>query len=369
MSASAPVPAAHPAVHNRLKFEGSDAFFKTVKTRVEEYFKSTGRKPRDCWQMYLKTAIVFAWAIASYLLLVFFTQSWWSAVPLAISLGFAMAAIGFNIQHDGGHKAYSDRPWINKLMAMSLDLLGGSSYVWDHKHNTLHHTYANIHEHDDDIEVGFFGRLAPDQKWRRFHRLQHIYLWVLYGLLPVKWQMFDDYFNIARGRIGNYKFSRPKGWNLAVFIGGKLLFYSLAFGLPMLFHKWYLVLGTYLLTCWVMGIMLSIVFQLAHVVEEADFPLPNDAGKVETHWAVHQVLTTVDFARRNPVLCWFLGGLNFQIEHHLFPRICHIHYPRISKLVEETCREFGIQYNAHKSFFAGVASHFRWLRQMGQPAT
>jgi linoleoyl-CoA desaturase len=118
-----------------------------------------------------------------------------------------------------------------------------------------------------------------------------------------------------------------------------------------------------------MGITLSIVFQLAHVVEEAEFPLPNETGKIEAHWAVHQVQTTVDFARRNPVLCWFLGGLNFQIEHHLFPRICHIHYPRISKVVEETCREFGIQYHAHKSFFAGVASHFRWLRTMGQPAT
>ena len=365
MSAPSPARAAQ-AAYNRLKFEGSDAFFKTVKTRVEEYFKSTGRKPRDCWQMYLKTAIVFSWAIASYLLLVFATSHWWQAIPLAVSLGFAMAAIGFNIQHDGGHKAYSDKPWINKLMAMSLDLLGGSSYVWDHKHNTLHHTYANIHEHDDDIEVGFFGRLAPDQQWRRFHRLQHIYLWVLYGLLPVKWQLFDDFHSIARGSIGNYKFSRPKGWNLVVFLGGKLQFYFLAFGLPMLFHKWYLVLGLYLLACWVMGIMLSIVFQLAHVVEEAEFPLPNDHGKIETHWAVHQVQTTVDFARRNPVLCWFLGGLNFQIEHHLFPRICHIHYPRISKLVEETCREFGVQYHAHKSFFAGVASHFRWLRQMGQ---
>src|SRR5688572_22365756 len=219
--------AAAPAVNNRLKFEGSDAFFKAVRARVDGYFKSTGKRPRDCWQMYLKTGIIFSWFVSSYVLLVFFTQSPWTAIPLAVSLGFAMAAIGFNIQHDGGHKAYSDKNWVNKLMAMSLDLLGGSSYVWDHKHNTLHHTYANIHEHDDDIEVGFLGRLAPDQKWRRCHRLQHIYLWVLYGLLPVKWQMFDDYFNIARGRIGNYKFSRPKGWNLAVFIGGKLLFFCL----------------------------------------------------------------------------------------------------------------------------------------------
>ena len=78
-------------------------------------------------------------------------------------------------------------------------------------------------------------------------------------------------------------------------------------------------------------------------------------------------MTTVDFSRRNRVLSWFLGGLNFQVEHHLFHRICHIHYPALSKLVESTCEEFGIRYAANKSFLAAVASHWRWLHRMGQP--
>jgi linoleoyl-CoA desaturase len=365
---SATVASSAAAVSNKLKFEGSDAFFKTVRARVDQYFQTTGRSPRDCWQMYLKTAVIFSWFVSSYLLLVFATSHWYQAIPLAVSLGFAMAAIGFNIQHDGGpqgllgqelgQQAHGHEP----RPARRLQLRLGPQA--QHRCTTPTPTSTST---TTIIEVGFLGRLAPDQPRLKFHRLQHVYLWALYGLLPVKWHIWDDFFNIARGRIGSYKFSRPKGWNLAVFLGGKALFFFLAFGLPLLFHKWYLVVGAYLLTCTVMGIMLSIVFQLAHVVEEAEFPLPNDAHKIETHWAVHQVLTTVDFARRNPVLCWFLGGLNFQIEHHLFPRICHIHYPRISKLVEETCREFGIQYHAHKTFFAGVASHFRWLRQMGRP--
>jgi linoleoyl-CoA desaturase len=353
----------------KLKFDGSDAFQKALKARIDHYFRYTGRSPRDCWQMYLKTAVVLGWAIGSYLLLIFATHHWWQAIPLAISLGMAMAAIGFNIQHDGGHRAYSERPWVNKLMAMTLDLLGGSSYVWDHKHNTVHHTYANITDHDDDIDVGFLGRLSPHQRWRRFHRIQHIYLWLLYGLLPVKWHLFDDFFNVARGRIALHKFARPRGRDLAVFIGGKAVFFTLAFGIPMLIHPPGLVLLTYLLTTWVMGLLLAVVFQLAHVVEEAEFPMPDQStGKIAAHWAIHQVQTTVDFARGNPVLCWFLGGLNFQIEHHLFPRICHIHYPRISRLVEQTCAEFGIAYHEHRYFISGVASHFRWLRQMGQPA-
>lgn len=361
MSAAAPV---------KIKFEGSDAFHKALKARIDRYFRYTGKSARDCWQMYLKTAIVFSWAAASYAVLVFVDGSWWTAIPAAVSLGVAMAAIGFNIQHDGGHKAYSNKPWVNKLMGCSLDLIGGSSYVWDHKHNTVHHTYANITDHDDDINVGFLARMSPHQPWHRFHRLQHIYLWFLYGFLPIKWQLFDDFYNIARGKIGSYKFARPKGQDLAILIGGKAFFYTVAFVIPMMFHSWWLVLLAYVLTMWVMGLLLAVVFQLAHVVEEADFPMPvgTDPAKLQAHWAVHQVQTTVDFARGNPVWCWFLGGLNFQIEHHLFPRICHIHYPRLSRLVENTCKEFGIQYNQHRGFFTGVASHFRWLRQMGQPS-
>lgn len=353
----------------KIKFSGTDAFQKTLKARVDRYFRLTHRSPRDCPQMYVKTAIVLNWFLASYALLVFAAPTWWIAIPLAVSLGLSMAAIGFNIQHDGGHKAYSERNWVNRLMASTLDLLGGSSYVWDHKHNTLHHTYANITGHDDDIEVGFFGRLSPHQKWRGFHRFQHLYLWLLYGFLPVKWQLVDDYVNIAHGRIGNYKFARPRGKALLMLIGGKLTFLTLAFILPALFHPLWMVIVFYLLANLVNGILLAIVFQLAHVVEEAEFPMPcKDTGKMESHWAVHQVETTVDFARNNPVWTWFLGGLNFQVEHHLFPRICHIHYPKISRLVERTCKEFGVQYHAHKSFFSGVASHFRWLRTMGQPA-
>jgi linoleoyl-CoA desaturase len=350
-----------------VRFGLGDAFQKAMKAKVDRYFRYTGKAQRDCPQMYTKTAIILAWFIGAYVLLMM-ANSWWVALPLAMVLGLAFAAIGFNIQHDGGHRAYSDRPWVNRLMAMSLDMIGGSSYIWDHKHNTIHHTYANITGHDDDIEVGFLGRLSPHQKRHRFHRVQHFYLWALYGFLPVKWQLFDDYWNLARARIGTHKFARPKGWNLVIFIGGKVLFLSLAFVIPALFHPILDVILVYLAAMWVNGITLAVVFQLAHVVEEAEFPMPDPAsGRIESQWAIHQVQTTVDFARGNRLLSWFLGGLNFQIEHHLFPRICHVHYHRLSRVVERTCKDFGLQYNAHRSVFSAIASHFRWLRKMGQP--
>jgi len=355
----------------KLKFTGSDRFIHELRKRVDAYFEKTGRPRRDCPQMYFKTATILAWFVAAYVLLMFVATSWWLVLPLAIVLGLSMAAIGFNIQHDGAHRAYSDRQWINKMMALTLDLMGGSSYLWDWKHNTIHHTYPNVDGYDDDINIGFLGRLSPQQRHFWFHRLQGIYLWVLYGFLAIKWHLVDDFYNIATGRIGGHKIRRPRGKDLVVFVAGKAVFFSLAFLIPMLLHPWWAVLSVYALAAFVSGIVLSVVFQLAHCVPQAQFPVPAPTtggwARMQTEWAVHQVQTTVDFARRNPVLRWFLGGLNFQVEHHLFSRICHIHYPALSKVVEETCREFGVKYSEHRTFFGAIASHFQWLVRMGRP--
>jgi len=352
----------------KLKFGGNTDFQGVLRKRVDAYFGRTGKRQRDCWQMYLKTALLFASFAALYVLMVFVVQTWWLALPLAILLGLVVAGIGFNVQHDGGHHAYSNYPWINKLMAMSLDLIGGSSFIWARKHNSIHHTYANITGHDDDINIGFFGRLSPHQTRLKVHRFQHFYLWALYGFLPIKWELYDDFRDLITGRIGEHRFARPKGWDLVTFLGGKLIFFSLVFGIPLLFHSVWAVLLCYVVASFIQGVVLSVVFQMAHCVEEATFPMPEkDTGRMETAWALHQVETTVDFARGNWLLSWCVGGLNFQIEHHLFPRISHVNYPALSKLVKETCREFGVRYSEHSTFWAGLASHFRWLRRMGMP--
>jgi linoleoyl-CoA desaturase len=354
----------------KVTFGKDNTFQVELRRRVDEFFRRSGRRQRDCPTMYVKTAILLSCFASAYVLLVFVVQTWWLALPLAVLLGLSAAAIGFNIQHDGGHRAYSDYPLVNRLMAWSLDLIGGSSYLWHHKHGVLHHTYANITGHDTDIDLGFLGRLAPDQKRLAFHRWQHFYLWLLYGLLAFKWQLHDDFKDLITGRIGGHRVPRPGGWELVSFLAGKVVFFSLAFGIPLLLHSLWPVLLFYAVTAVVLGVVLGIVFQLAHCVEQAEFPLPaEESGRIDNPWAVHQVETTVDFARGSRVVSWLLGGLNFQIEHHLFPRICHVNYPAISKLVEKTCREFGVRYTEHRSVWVGIASHFRWLRQMGMPRT
>jgi linoleoyl-CoA desaturase len=254
-------------------------------------------------------------------------------------------------------------------MALSLDLLGASSYIWAHKHNLVHHSYANVTGHDDDIDLGILGRLSPHQPWRRFHRLQHFYLWLLYGLLPIKWQAYDDFRDCVTGRIGGggHQFQRPRGWNLVNLFLGKVVFFSLAIALPALLHPLWAVLAVYVLASFVQGITLSVVFQLAHCVETANFPMPRSGTMyMDRAWAEHQVETTVDFARGSRLLCWFVGGLNFQVVHHLFPRVCHIHYPALAEVVEQTCADFGLRYMAYDSLGQALASHYRWLRLMGQ---
>ena len=351
-----------------LKFSDCEGFHRALRARGDLYFAEYGRRSRDLPAMYRKTAVILAWCVASYGLLLFWASAWWHVCLLAPSLGLAMAAIGFNVQHDGGHSAYSKRRWVNKFMSMTMDVIGGSSYMWKQRHNIIHHTYTNITGHDGDIDLGTLGRLTPHQPRRGFHQFQHLYLWVLYGFVSIKWQLLDDFYHLIRGEIGETRFPRPKGWELVLFIGGKVVFYTLAFVVPMMMFPWYLVLGVYCLASFVQGLVMSIVFQLAHVLEGADFPLPKEnSNRMEAAWAAHQVQTTVNFAMRNPIVCWYTGGLNFQIEHHLFPHICHLNYPGLSKVVEEVCREYGLNYAAHNTVREAMASHYQWLKELGQP--
>ncbi|HEV2109776.1 MAG TPA: acyl-CoA desaturase [Gammaproteobacteria bacterium] len=350
----------------KLKFAADTGFQRELRRRVEARIRERGIRERDCPRMYLKTAVVLAAFALCYCLLVLAVHNGWQALPLALLLGLATAEIGFNIQHDGGHKAYSSRPWVNKLMAMTLDLVGGSSYVWRWKHVVFHHMYVNVAHHDTDIDLGIFGRLSPRQPHHAVYCWQQWYLWPLYGVMVIKWHFFDDYRDVITGRMGVNRFPRPRGWELVLFVGGKLVFMALAFGIPLLFHPLWTVLLFYVITVAVVGVVLSVVFQLAHAVEEARFPEPQPGtARMRQPWAVHQVETTVDFARDDRLVSWLVGGLNFQIEHHLFPTLSHVNYPAIADVVERTCSEFRVPYAANPSFRAAVASHFRWLKRMG----
>jgi linoleoyl-CoA desaturase len=353
-----------PGVH----FDRGTAFQQVLRQRVTAHFARTGRRERGGWELHLKTVVLLGGFAAAYGLLVFVARGAAQAVPLAIVLGLIAAGIGLNIQHDAGHRAYSDRPWVNRLMALTLELIGGSAYLWRWKHGAFHHAHVNLAGHDPDIDLGILGRLSPHQPRRAFHRWQHVYLWALYGLLVVKWQLVGDFQRLVAGRMRTRSFPRPRGWDLVTFVAGKLVFFAMAFAVPLQFHALGAVLACYALAAVVAGGLLSVVFQVGHCVEEAAFPVPDgETGRVDRPWAIHQVESSADFARGSRVVAWLAGGLNFQIEHHLFPRISHVHYPALAAIVEQTCREYGVRYTAFGSFRAAVRSHGRWLRRMGMP--
>lgn len=350
----------------RLRFSADNGFHATLRERVEAYFSEhhNARTSANV-NMWLKSVFILASYLACYIFLVWFAITWWQAVALSVVLGGLAALIGFNIQHDGGHHAYSGSLKKNRVVAATLDLIGASSYLWQWKHGIYHHGYPNISGHDTDINVGRVLRLEPHQPFLRHHRWQHLYIWLLYGIMAPRWQLYDDFREIANGAIGPHRIPRPRGGELALLIGGKLVFLSMALIVPMFFHPVWVVLLLYGLTSYTLGFLLSITFQLAHNTALVDFPRSSADGQIAQSWAEHQISTTADFARKNRVVTWLLGGLNYQVEHHLFPHVCHVHYPAISPIVAATCHEYGITFREHSTCLSGLREHYRWLRFLG----
>jgi linoleoyl-CoA desaturase len=245
-------------------------------------------------------------------------------------------------------------------------LLGFSSYVWRVKHNVAHHTYTNVVGYDDDIDQTPFLRLAPAQEPKPWYRLQWLYVWPLYSLMVLRWQTGGDLAALVRGRIGRSALHRPRRWDLAGLIGGKAVFVGWALVVPLLVYPWWVVLAGYAGFTMAVSLVAATTFQLAHSVEGADTATPDEVASASRPWAVHQVETTVDFCPRNPVLTWLLGGLNFQIEHHLFPRVQHIHYAHIAAIVQRNCARHRIRYTSQPSLRAALRAHARHLRAMGR---
>lgn len=350
----------------KITFPGRTGFHRELKKRVDAYFAERDISKNANWQMYLKTALILALVITSYVMLVFFTTNLTMAAVWSFALAQGFVLVGFNIMHDGNHGSYSRSRAVNKIMGFTSDIIGGSSMLWQQKHNILHHTYTNIDELDDDIHSNGLLRLSPEQKWRPWHRFQHIYAFPLYSLLSLSWMLYADFRKFFSGRIGDYELRKPTKSETTTFFLAKAIYFGYMLVLPMFFHPIAYVILAYVGVHLILGLTLSIVFQLAHTVEGNTFPVPDPAnGTIENEWAIHQVETTANFAPRNKLACWYLGGLNFQIEHHLFAKVCHVHYPEISKIVKKTCEDFSINYVSYPSVWKAIIVHLRFLRNLG----
>ncbi|MEQ9501727.1 MAG: acyl-CoA desaturase [Deltaproteobacteria bacterium] len=336
--------------------------------RADAYFETNGLSRDGGLRLAVKALVFLGWTATAYLLLLLWSEHWWTTVPLAISLGLAMAGIGFSVMHDANHGAFSTSRTLNGMMRATLDVIGGSSYIWRFKHNVLHHTYPNIDGVDDDLDAGGVLRLAPTQPRRWFHRAQHLYELPVLGLLAAKWHLIDDWMFLVRARIGETRFPRPRGADLALLLAGKVVFFTWAVAIPVWMHGPKLTFLVGAITSVVLGMTLGIVFQLAHVCGDALLLAPPEQReRYPLAWAEHQVATTVDFATGHRFLSWYVGGLNFQVEHHLFPHVSHVHYPALARIVRETCAEFSVPLLEHATLKDALAAHFRHVAALGRP--
>lgn len=348
----------------------SDAEFESIlKFRVNEYFRVNNVSKHGNAQLVIKTAIMFlVFAIPLGLLLSGMATQALFFFGLWVLMGIGKAGLGLNVMHDAIHGAYSKNAKVNKVMGMVLNIIGGHTEIWRLQHNVLHHTFTNIDGGDEDIFITPILRFSPNQKLMGIHRFQHIYAWILYGMMTMS-KLVNDVLRAFRYRKMGLIKSRQEFskliTDLALWKAGYLTV-MLILPIVLLSTPWWWTILGFGLMHFITGFLLSVVFQSAHVMPECEFPLPDADGQMDNNFVVHQLATTTNFATGNRVLSWLIGGLNFQVEHHLFPTICHVHYHKISKIVAATAREFGIQYNSQKTFLLAILNHGRMLASLGK---
>jgi linoleoyl-CoA desaturase len=342
----------------------SREFEHDVRRRVAEYFAVAGGSRHGDAGMVLKSLVLGTAYFGSYALLLTGQLPWPAAWLTCVVMGLGLAGLGFCVAHDALHGAYASNPAINRLLGFAFECLGGNGYAWRLSHNGAHHSLPNVSGHDEDVDVTPAIRLSPHSPHKAIHRHQHLFAFGLYALATLNWAFVRDYVYFLRRRPDDPVRS---GADWARLLIGKACFY-LAMAAPFVViasPAWEIVVGllTMQLTA---GLTLGIVFQLAHTVESVEHSAASKMPLAKAAWAAHQLRTTCNFATRNRVLSWYVGGLNHQIEHHLFPRVCHVHYPRIRQIVEAAAQRHGLPYNHIPGFCEAIGSHYRMLRKLGQ---
>ncbi len=343
-------------------------FYSALKANVDEYFQKQNIRHTGNMKLYSKTAVLIPSAIAIYILLLTVHIPAIAGIVLCALEGLILASIGFNVMHDACHGSYSSKKWVNETMGLTLNALGGNSFIWKFKHNIVHHTYTNVDGVDDDIAKSPLMRQCSSQKWVPAHRFQHIYVVLVYAISSFAWVVMMDFNKYFSSRVFTTTLQKMSTKDHVIFWMSKLLYAIFYVIIPVSVLGWGPWAIGFAAMHVTMGLTLALVFQLAHVVEHVEFEAAAgmESKHIENEWAIHQIKTTANFAPRNKLVNWYVGGLNYQVEHHLFPRISHIHYPAISGIVEKTCRQFNLPYHTFPTMGASLASHFRMMKQLGR---
>ncbi|MCF8366846.1 MAG: acyl-CoA desaturase [Bacteroidales bacterium] len=346
-------------------------FVAELRSEVKKYFDENRISKFGNSSLIVKTIVMMLLYFIPFTLLISGTITYLPLIMLAwLIMGVAVAGIGMGVMHDANHGSFSSNQKVNNWMSKTLFLLGGFPPNWRYQHNTMHHGFTNIDGHDEDIAPTGILRFSPHKPLYKIHKLQHLYAWFFYGLMTISWVTFKDFKQLAGYKREKAKLNTSKSYRqlLVDLIIAKAIYFAAFLILPVIFipAPWYITVAGFLLMHFVAGFILGIVFQAAHVVPTSEYPLPDESGNVENNWAIHQLLTTSDFAPKSRLLAWYTGGLNFQVEHHLFPNISHVHYKKLSPLVQRTAEKHNLPYYVEKTFPQALRSHTKMLWQLGR---
>jgi linoleoyl-CoA desaturase len=357
---------AEPIRTEKIVFKTDAPVFPELRKRIRNYFDATSLEQTGNISLLIKAGFFITTYIAAYVFVMLHPPAW-VALLACLYMGWAAAGIGFNLMHDGSHGSFSDNEFLNKLAAYSINFLGGDAVLWKNKHNMIHHTYTNIEGFDQDIAQMPVFRSNIHQKKRSFHKFQHLYCLPVYALSSMLWVFLLDYIKYFTGKVGSIPIAHMSVTDHIVFWITKISYLVLYLVVPVIiWGPLYTAIGFFAYHA-VLGIMLSIVFQLAHMVEEAEFTGAHfDSNVIEEEWAIHQLKTTANFSTNSKFMSWYTGGLNFQVEHHLFPKVSHVHYPALNKIVKEFCKEKDLCYNEFKTFGGAFLSHIAHLKTTGR---
>lgn len=346
-------------------------FVKELRQKTNAYFKENNISKQGNVNLVFKALFMIALYLIPFVLMF---SGWTSSVGLLLLgwaiMGLGMAGIGMVLMHDANHGSISKRSWVNKLLSKSMYVIGGYPANWRHQHNNLHHGFTNIQDHDEDIDPVGIVRISPHKPLHKIHRFQHIYAWFLYGLMTISWASYRDFKQLFF-YFKDDSFKLKKKSKALVFTDltvAKVVYFGVFLVLPLIVlpQAWYWILLGFFIMHFVCGFVLAIIFQTAHVMTTTDYPLPNEDGEMETNWAIHQLRTTTNYAPKSRVFSWFIGGLNYQVEHHLFPQISHVHYDKLSKLVKSTAEKYQVPYLVERNFFVALLNHYRMLKALGR---
>ena len=346
----------------------SKEFLVDLRSSIDDYFKKHNKTRFGNANMVFKTVFMFTIYFVPYFLIVSNLVSsslvYWL---LWVLMGIGTAGIGLSVMHDANHGAYSKNKLVNRLLGISLNLLGGSAKNWKIQHNRLHHTYTNIHDMDPDISPMGLLRFSPKAELKKIHKYQYIYAWLLYGLMTFSWATTKE-FKQLNDFLKHKVIGKKEYRSLMIeMVAWKVIYYAYIFVIPFFLGNisfWFWVL-CFMSMHYVAGLILSTIFQTAHVMPDCDYPEVKK-GTIENNWAIHQLETTSNYAPKSKLFSWFVGGLNFQIEHHLFPNVCHVHYKALSKIVKRKSEEHDLPYYTYKSYFKALSEHTKMLKQLGK---